>query len=125
MDLSIIIVNWNSARHLTGCVASIRAETSNLEYEIIIVDNASTDDTCRILQESLPGLTLIRNTRNLGFARANNLGVESSTGRNLLFLNPDTELRGPAINLMYSCLESSPGVGIIGCKLLNTDLTLQ
>jgi hypothetical protein len=125
MDLSIIIVNWNSARYATACVASVRAQTSNLEYEVIIVDNASTDDSRLILQECLPGVRLICSPRNLGFARANNLGVESSTGRNLLFLNPDTELRGPAINLMYSCLESSPDVGILGCQLLNTDLTTQ
>ena len=125
MDLAIIIVNWNSAHYVTACVSSIQAQTNNLEYEVIIVDNASTDDSCRILQECLPGVRLIRSPRNLGFARANNLGVESSTGRNLLFLNPDTELRGPAINLMHACLESSPGVGVLGCKLLNTDLTTQ
>jgi hypothetical protein len=125
MDLAIIIVNWNSAHYVTACVSSIQAQTNNLEYEVIIVDNASTDDSCRILPECLPGVGLIRSPRNLGFARANNLGVESSTGRNLLFLNPDTELRGPAINLMHACLESSPGVGVLGCKLLNTDLTTQ
>jgi len=124
MDLSIIIVNWNSARYATQCVASIQSQTNGLEYEIIIVDNASTDDSCRVL-EHLPGVKLIRSPQNLGFARANNLGFKSATGRNLLFLNPDTELRGPAINLMYTCLESSPGVRVLGCKLLNTDLTTQ
>jgi hypothetical protein len=125
MDLSIIIVNWNSAPYVTQCVSSIQAQTNGLEYEVIVVDNASPDESVRILQECLPGIRLIRSPRNLGFARANNLGAQFSTGRNLLFLNPDTELRGPAINLMHSCLESSPGVGVLGCKLLNSDFTIQ
>jgi hypothetical protein len=125
MDLSIIIVNWNSADYAAQCVSSIYSQTKNLEYEVIIVDNASTDESCRVFQERLPRLKLIRNAENLGFAKANNLGFEYSNGRNLLFLNPDTDLRMPAINLMHSCLESSPSVGILGCKLLNTDLTIQ
>lgn len=125
MDLSIIIVNWNSADYAVQCVASIYSQTRDLEYEVIIVDNASPDDSCRVLQERVPRAKLIRSPENLGFARANNLGFEHSSGRVLLFLNPDTELRGPAINLMHSSLESSPTIGILGCKLLNTDLSVQ
>ena len=123
MDLSIIIVNWNSANFTKECVSSIHANTHALEYEIIVVDNASTDDSLKIL-ESLD-VHLIRNLENLGFAHANNLGAVQSTGRVLLFLNPDTELVGPAINRMYSTLLASPAFGALGCKLLNTDRTLQ
>jgi GT2 family glycosyltransferase len=123
MDLSIIIVNWNSANFTRECVASIRAETRGLEYEIIVVDNASTDDSLKVL-ETLD-IRLIRNAENLGFAHANNLGAVQSTGSVLLFLNPDTELVGPAIDRMYSTLMASPEFGALGCKLLNTDKTLQ
>jgi GT2 family glycosyltransferase len=125
MDLSIIIVNWNSSQYVAACVSSIQAQTKNLDYEVIIVDNASTDDSCHILQESYPGIRLIRSPQNLGFARANNLGFQNSSGRILLFLNPDTELRGPALNLMHDCLKSSSDIGVLGCRLLNSDLSVQ
>src|SRR5258708_28121817 len=124
MDISIIVVNWNSADYTKQCVSSIRAFTDDSEYEILVVDNASSDDSVEVLQ-SLPGIRLIRSPENLGFARANNLGAQQSSGRVLLFLNPDTKLVGPAINRMYTALVSSTSVGIVGCKLLNADLTLQ
>ena len=125
MNLSIVIVNWNSAESAISCVSSIQAQTKNLEFEIIVVDNASADDSCRVIQERFPSVRLVRSTRNVGFARANNLGFQHCSGRILLFLNPDTELRDPAINLMYACLDSSEDIGILGCRLLNSDLTLQ
>jgi len=124
MDLSIIVVNWNSARFAAECVASIAAETGGLEYEVIIVDNGSTDNSCQVLGQ-LRGVRLIRNQQNLGFARANNLGFESAQGRILLFLNPDTELRGPAVHLMYAALDAAREVGVLGCRLLNSDLSIQ
>lgn len=125
MNLSVIIVNWNSAEYAVSCVSSIEAQTKGLEFEIIVVDNASTDDSCRVIQERCPSVKLIRSSHNVGFARANNLGFQHSSGRILLFLNPDTELRGSAINLMYECLDSSPDIGILGCRLLNSDLSVQ
>jgi GT2 family glycosyltransferase len=125
MDLSVIIVNWNSAEYTIPCVASIVAQTEDLEFEIIVVDNASSDDSCQVIPERCPSVKLIRSPRNIGFARANNLGFQHSSGRILLFLNPDTELRSPAINLMHACLDSSPDIGVLGCRLLNPDLSLQ
>ncbi len=125
MDLSVIIVNWNSAQFATKCIASIYAMTDNLDFEIVVVDNASSDDSIGVLRQAFPTIKLICNRENIGFARANNLGFEHSSGRNLLFLNPDTELVGPAINAMVECLESSPAIGVVGCKLLNSDWTVQ
>src|SRR5690349_628891 len=124
MDLSIIIVNWNSAEYTIPCVSSILAHT-NLEFEIIVVDNASGDDSCRVIQERYPFVKLVRSPQNFGFARANNLGFQHSSGRILLFLNPDTELRGSAINLMHACLDSSADIGVLGCRLLNSNLSVQ
>jgi GT2 family glycosyltransferase len=125
MDLSVVIVNWNSAEYTIPCVSSIDAQTKNLVFEIIVVDNASTDDSCRVIQERCPSVTLVRSPQNVGFARANNLGFQHSSGRILLFLNPDTELHGPAINLMHACLNSSVDIGVLGCCLLNPDLSVQ
>ena len=125
MDLSVVIVNWNSAEYTIPCVSSIKAHTKDLEFEIIVVDNASADDSCRLIQERCPSVKLVRSLQNLGFARANNLGFQHSSGRIALFLNPDTELRGPAINLMFACLNSSADIGVLGCRLLNSDLSVQ
>jgi hypothetical protein len=125
MDLSVVIVNWNSAEYTIPCVSSIDAQTKNLEFEIIVVDNASSDDSCLVIQERCPFVKLIRSSQNVGFARANNLGCQHSSGRVLLFLNPDTKLHGPAISLMYACLNSSGDIGVLGCRLLNPDLSVQ
>src|SRR6202049_4318687 len=125
MNLSVVIVNWNSAEYTISCVSSIHGQTKNLEFEIIVVDNASTDDSCRVIQERCPSVTLIRSSQNVGCARANNLGFQHSSGGILLFLNPDTEVRGPAVNLMYACLDSSADIGVLGCRLLNSDLSIQ
>lgn len=125
MDLSVIIVNWNSAAFTTQCISSIFSQTHGLGFEVLVVDNASTDDSCGVIRDRCPSAKLIRSSQNLGFARANNLGFQNSTGRILLFLNPDTELCGAAINLMYNCLDSSADIGVLGCRLLNSDLSVQ
>ncbi len=124
MDLSIIIVNWNSAEYTRKCIATVRAFTHDIASEIIVVDNASTDDSLLAL-EQIAGIRLIKSSRNVGFAKANNIAAEASSGRILLFLNPDTELTGPAINCMYGALTLSPTIGIVGCKLLNSDGSVQ
>lgn len=125
IDLSIIIVNWNSAHYLRKCLSTIYSETKDLEFEIIVVDNASYDGCEQLIKDEFPGVIFVQSTRNIGFAKANNLGFKHSSGKNLLFLNPDTEVIGPAIGVMYSYLESLPNSGAVGCKLLNSDLSIQ
>jgi N-acetylglucosaminyl-diphospho-decaprenol L-rhamnosyltransferase len=125
MDLSIIIVNWNSTEFTRNCVASIESTARNVEHEIIVVDNASPDASCGAIAEAFPQVKLILAARNLGFARANNLGFEHSQGKKILFLNPDTVVLDNAVQRMMSELDSAPGVGAVGCRLLNGDLTLQ
>lgn len=124
MDISVIIVNWNSAQYLKKCLASI-INLKEIKFEIIVVDNASYDGCDEIIKREFPGAIFVQSERNLGFAKANNMGVTWSSGRNLLFLNPDTEVLGSAISLMLDNLESLPDAGAIGCKLLNSDLSLQ
>jgi hypothetical protein len=125
MDLSIIIVNWNSKQYLRKCLASVFAETQGLEFEVIVIDSASFDGCERMLREEYPHVRFIQSTANLGFARANNLAFASSQGKAVLFLNPDTEVVGPAIRLLYEQLMTLPDAGAVGCKLLNSDGSLQ
>ena len=125
MNLSIIFVNWNSTGYLRECIASIYEFTHEISFEIIIVDNASTVRDFDLLAEYFPSVTIVKSLRNLGFARANNLGFRHSSGDCLLFLNPDTKLVAPAINVMLERLQSLPNAGVVGCKHLNPDLSLQ
>jgi hypothetical protein len=125
VDLSIIIVNWNSAAFVKKCLESVYAGTRRLDFEVIVVDNASFDDCGQIVRSEFPLAKFIQSSINLGFAKANNLGARAAGGRNLLFLNPDTEIVGDGLRRMASFLDATGDAGIVGCKLLNTDLSLQ
>lgn len=125
MDVSIIYVNWNSVGYLRESIASVYEQTGDVQFEIIVVDNASPLDGVDVLRNEFPGIHLVKSTTNLGFAGANNLGYRSSSGNFILFLNPDTKLVMPAINFMLKKMEDLPNVGILGCKLLNGDLSIQ
>jgi len=125
MELSILFVNWNSVNYLRQCLASIYESTQGVEFEIIIVDNASPEGGVETLKQLYPDIRIIQSAENLGFARANNLGFLNSTGSYVLLLNPDTQLIGPAINIMLETIKTLPDAGIVGCKLLNTDLSVQ
>jgi GT2 family glycosyltransferase len=125
MDLSIICVNWNSLNYLRKCLASLYAETKEIAFEIIIVDNASPEGGIESLKESFPAVQIVKSETNLGFARANNLGFRYAKGKHVLLLNPDTQLRGPAINILLDGISHLPDAGIVGGKLLNTDLSVQ
>ncbi len=125
MDLSIIIVNWNSRDYLRKCVTSILATTSEIEFEIVVIDSASFDGCSEMLAGEYPDVVFVQSYQNLGFARANNLGAERARGNALLFLNPDTEVRDRAIERLYAAFRDLQSPGAVGCRLLNTDGTLQ
>ena len=125
LDLSIIIVNWKSAKFTNECVASIRQHATGLAYEIIVVDNASFDGCDKVLRESAPEVIYRQSEKNLGFAKANNLGFETARGASLLFLNPDTVVVGAAIDCLHNALQRLPRAGAVGGRLLNGDGTLQ
>jgi GT2 family glycosyltransferase len=125
MNLSIIIVNWNSVEFLKKCLVSVKAGTRGIEYEIIVIDSASFDGCGEMLQTDYPEVIFIQSQENVGFARANNLAFEKSCGSKILFLNPDTEIDGSAVNIIYEYFQKSPKAGALGCKLLNTDRSIQ
>lgn len=124
-DLSIIIVNWKSAAYLRKCLRSIYANTKGLDFEVVVADNASFDGCDEMVKAEFPTVRFVQSETNLGFAGANNLGFRHSSGKDLLFLNPDTEIIESAIEVMWSFLEATPDAGAVGCKLLNTDLSIQ
>jgi GT2 family glycosyltransferase len=107
------------------CIASIRRQIDSLVYEIIVVDNASFDGCERVLRLNYPEAIYLQSPENVGFAKANNIGFSVSRGANLLFLNPDTEIVGPAIVRLYAALQRLPRAGAVGGTLLNGDGTLQ
>jgi GT2 family glycosyltransferase len=125
IDLSIVIVNWNSREYLRKCIESIRANTRTMRYEIVVIDAASFDGCGEMLRREHPDVRFIQSDENAGFARSNNRAFAESVGAAVLFLNPDTELVGPAIDTMYAQFLTLPRVGSIGCRLLNADRTIQ
>jgi GT2 family glycosyltransferase len=120
-DLSIVIVNYNSSGWLYNCLRSIRQNTAGVRYELIVVDNASTRGSLDAVLEDFPELKLIRNADNLGFARANNQGIEAGTGKYVLLLNPDTVVKGNVIGEVLSFAERHPQAGAVGCRILRED----
>jgi N-acetylglucosaminyl-diphospho-decaprenol L-rhamnosyltransferase len=125
LDLSIIIINWKSRAFVRDCLASICANDGAIAYEVFVVDNASYDGSEEMVKSEFPHVTFIQSEHNLGFAGANNLAFSQSRGRNIMFLNPDIEIQGAAIQTLIASLESISDAGMVGARLLNSDLSLQ
>jgi GT2 family glycosyltransferase len=125
MDVSIIIVSWRIRELLKNCLTSIYRETSNITFEVFVVDNASHDDTVAMVNHDFPEVHLIANQENIGFARACNQAIKQSTGNYILLLNPDTEISDNAIAKTFSFMQQKSDAGIAGCKILNSDGSLQ
>lgn len=123
-DVSIVIVSWNTREILRDCLTSISQQT-HASHEVIVVDNASTDGTQGMLKEEFPAITLIANTENVGFAAANNQGLEIAKGTKLLLLNPDTIILDGAIDRMICWLDKHPDVGCVGCQVWEDETTIQ
>lgn len=119
MDLSIITVSWNVAEKLKNSITAIKKYASDLSYEMIIVDNASSDNTKEIITNEFPWVKLISNEKNLGFSKANNQGLAVSAGDYVLFLNPDMLVKESTLKKMVEFMRSNQDVGIASCKLVN------
>ncbi len=123
--ISIVIVNYNSKDFLLQCVKSIEKASYKLNIEIIVVDNNSSDGSIEYLTPLLPNVKFIALLENLGFAKANNIGVKISSGDYFLILNPDTLIEENTLSTMLQYMEEHTEVGGSGCKVLNTDGTFQ
>lgn len=121
MDVSIIIVNYNTRVLIQNSIESIISKTKDIKYEIIVVDNASVDDSLDIFSNDTR-IKYIYNRKNLGFGLANNVGIKIAKGRNIFLLNPDTLLLNNAIKILSDFLDKHPKVGCCGGNLYNADL---
>lgn len=125
MDISVIILNWNVRDLLRRCLTSIYANTSGISFEVIVVDNASSDASADMVRAEFPQAMLIVNDQNFGFAKGNNIGVREASGDVVLLLNPDTELIGNTLCNLVAFLKRNPDAGLVGAEFLNPDGTHQ
>ncbi len=148
LDLSVCLITLNASAYLRNCLQSLREQETNLQwsdhnstpteadpaqsseaqvlyYEVIVIDNGSTDDTIRMLQDDYPAARLTQNGRNEGFTRPINQALAQSRGRYMLVLNPDTIILPGALNELVSYMDAHPEVGVCGPKVLNRDGSLQ
>lgn len=128
IDLSIVIVNYNTGKLLSSCLASIKRASSNLtspKTEVILIENASSDNSLsEALKTKIP-LTLVKNKENVGFAKAVNQGIRKSEGKCVFLLNPDTKVEKDALSALVEFAERKTGVGVVGAKLLSPKREVQ
>lgn len=121
MQLSVIILNYNVRYFLEQCVFSVQKALENIDGEIIVVDNASSDDSCVMMKEKFPHIKLIENKENLGFPKGNNMGVAQAKGEFICILNPDTVVAEDTFDKILNSKFQIPNseIGIMGCKLID------
>ena len=124
-DLSIIVVNYNTAHLLDEMFAAVEAASGTLSVQTIVVDNASRDGSAALLSERYPDVELIANTENVGFGRANNQALARARGRYLLLLNTDAFVAAGGIERTVRYLDANPEVHVLGVRLVGRDGTLQ
>jgi GT2 family glycosyltransferase len=125
MDLSVIIVSWNTKNLLLDCLRSLTSQITLDRNEIVVVDNGSHDGSPDAVRTQFPHVTLIRSDVNRGFSAANNLGLEKSAGRYVILVNPDVLVSPGSLQLMKAYMDENPSVGLLGPRVLNPDGTLQ
>lgn len=123
--LSVVIFNRNSAAHLVACLKSHKQHRAGSDDEVILVDNASSDGSIAQASAVFPGLRVVANERDVGFAVGNNLGLAEARGQYVLFLNPDTRFLASDMSALFLLLEECPTLGLVGCRLRNPDMTPQ
>ncbi len=123
--LSVIIVNWNTKELLKQCISSVYSESKKYNIEVIVADNNSADGSADMVLREFPYVRLIRNLENFGFSAANNHAINIARGKYILLLNPDTVIKNGAIDKMIDEYEYYRFNGLLTCKLLNPDGSLQ
>jgi len=123
--ISIIIVNWNSSAYLYDCLNSIYSNAINYPFEVIVVDNCSSDNSVEMVKHNFPSVNLVCNTSNYGFAKANNIGIKCSDGEYICFVNSDVKILDNCVNALCHLLDSNKDIGIVGPKILFPNLEWQ
>ena len=125
IELTIIIVNFNVKDFLFDCLKSIENSVTNFSYETIVIDNNSTDNSIEYLKPIFKDVNFLELPENLGFGKANNIGIDMAKGKYLLLLNPDTIIEPETLQVMYDYMNNNQEVDIAGCKILNPDGSFQ
>lgn len=125
IDVSVCLVTWNNEIAIQNCLDSLLKYTIDVTYEVILVDNNSSDRTVEIVSKKYPFVRMYPQNRNLGFASANNIALRYASGRYVLFLNPDTELHSDVLAYFMDIMDNNPTIGIIGCRLVSKDGSIQ
>jgi GT2 family glycosyltransferase len=125
VDLSIIIVNWNTRDLLSRCLKAVYSNLGKLDAEVLVVDNASSDDSIEYIQREYPQVRIFQNEDNIGFSRANNRGIAEARGRYYLLLNTDTFVHPNALETLVRFMDEHPEAGAGGCRLYYEDGSLQ
>ena len=119
MQLSVIILNYNVRYFLELCVLSTQKAIQNLDAEIIVIDNNSSDDSCAMMKQRFPNIKLIENKENLGFPKGNNIAVKEAKGEYICILNPDTVVAEDTFEKVLAFAKNKANLGIVGCKLID------
>ena len=125
VDISVVIVNWNAKAYLQECLASLRDAPARRAVEVIVVDNNSADGSREMVETEFPSVKLIKSPDNLGFAKANNVGIRQSGGKYVALINSDAKVLGNCLDVLADYMDTHPDVGNVGPKVLNGDMTLQ
>lgn len=124
-DVSVVLVCWNNKHYLKPCLDSLYAATDKCHFEVVVVDNGSTDGSQGLLREAFPQVQLIQNERNTGLGKASNQGIAATTGRYVLLLNNDTLVKHATLDTMVAFLDAIPQAGAVGGRIFNPDGSVQ
>jgi GT2 family glycosyltransferase len=125
VKLSVVIICWNDLRVIRDCLRSIHKGTHTTNCEVIVSDNGSVDDSIEFIRKHYPGVRIVENQQNLGFAKGNNAGIAASRGQYVLILNPDTIIHDGALDKLVEFADRHSEAGAFGCRVLNPDGTYQ
>ena len=128
MDVSIIIVNYNTCDVTRSCLKSVFEHTKDIDFEVIVSDNGSKDDSVKMIKQEFPQVILIENNANLGFGTANNRGLKIAKGKYIFYLNSDTILLNNAVKIFFEYWENSlekDKIGALGCNLMDKELQVN
>ena len=125
MDISVVIVGWNAKPYLELCLESLAKTPPRRSMEVLVVDNASTDDSVDMVETKFPWVKLIKSSENLGFAKGNNAAIRQCQGRYIALVNPDVIVFPGCLDALADFLDENPKVGNVGPRVLNPDLSMQ